>query len=264
MRTAWKDWEDDLIKKNYRTCSRDYLLDKINRSWNAIQLRAKKHNLYREKGANYANIDFFDSWSADMAYILGFIYADGCIIDRSNSTGDKVLSIAVSKIDYEHLVNIKNRISPNKRIYQYIKNLNGVDRYICYLRIGSAYLCNRLLELGVEHRKTKILKFPNISREYINHFVRGYFDGDGSVGFYGKYRDCRISFASSSLDFLNSLNYKISKNCNVGTKNINYSSSTNYLSYHCNEAKCVSKWMYYNSSLHLERKYKKFLEEKNV
>lgn len=41
-----------------------------------------------------------------------------------------------------------------------------------------------LISHGCIPQKSLILKFPEISKELIPHFIRGYFDGDGSVGIY--------------------------------------------------------------------------------
>jgi len=261
MRRLWKDWEDQLIKQHYTTAKKDFLINGLHRTWCAIQQRAsKKHKLLREKGANYANITYFDNWSNNMAYILGFIAADGCIIDRTKSSGDKVMSIGLSTKDYNHLLTIRNELSPNKRISKYIKRCNNKKYCLCYLRIGSSYLCDRLLDLGITPRKSQTLVFPNIPDKYVSHFVRGYFDGDGSFGVYGKYSEARVCFASGSVGFLKSLNNTIRKKCNLSYKNIIYGklSRAHYLSYYSNEALSVCNWIYHDSEIHLERKYNKY------
>ena len=38
-----------------------------------------------------------------------------------------------------------------------------------------------LKALGCVPAKTFKLKFPNLPKQYISHFVRGYFDGDGCI-----------------------------------------------------------------------------------
>lgn len=38
----------------------------------------------------------------------------------------------------------------------------------------------RLNDLGVVPRKTRRVRFPDVPAEHARHFVRGYFDGDGS------------------------------------------------------------------------------------
>ncbi|MGZ3644051.1 MAG: hypothetical protein ACXVCM_09380, partial [Ktedonobacteraceae bacterium] len=48
---------------------------------------------------------------------------------------------------------------------------------------SSASLFQKLLENGITPNKTTTLQFPShIPAQFQHHFVRGYFDGDGSVG----------------------------------------------------------------------------------
>lgn len=53
------------------------------------------------------------------------------------------------------------------------------------IQISSKTLTADLLKLGCTPRKSLTLKFPNDgifkSNDLIRHFIRGYFDGDGSV-----------------------------------------------------------------------------------
>ena len=53
------------------------------------------------------------------------------------------------------------------------------------------------------------MQFPEMPAEYLRHFVRGLFDGDGSIYMdYGKY--VRISLLSGSYRFIETLNNKLS------------------------------------------------------
>ena len=53
------------------------------------------------------------------------------------------------------------------------------------LEICSPEIGEKLISYGCVPRKSNILKFPDISifksKNLIRHFIRGYFDGDGSV-----------------------------------------------------------------------------------
>ena len=39
----------------------------------------------------------------------------------------------------------------------------------------------KLFELGCLNNKTQKIRLPNLSNELMPHFIRGYFDGDGSI-----------------------------------------------------------------------------------
>jgi DNA-binding transcriptional regulator WhiA len=45
---------------------------------------------------------------------------------------------------------------------------------------------DRLVELGVTERKSLIIIFPDTPEPYVRHFIRGCWDGDGSIGKHNK------------------------------------------------------------------------------
>ena len=56
---------------------------------------------------------------------------------------------------------------------------------------------NDLIKQGCVPNKSLILTFPNkyqVPKNLINHFIRGYFDGDGSIYEYSKTHAGSISF----------------------------------------------------------------------
>jgi intein-encoded DNA endonuclease-like protein len=121
-----------------------------------------------------------------MAYILGFLCADGNIIDSENSSRTRYVQFA-SK-DKEILEKIRKALNSNHpiRIRSSQKKLFPNGKYYTfsktfYFRIGNKKLVSQLEKLGVPARKSKIIKFPKVPSLYLSHFVRGYFDGDGTV-----------------------------------------------------------------------------------
>lgn len=123
------------------------------------------------------NDNFFDFIDSEIkAYLLGFLYADGCI------TSDGRISILINSKDIEILQLIQKFICPNHQIihqnYQNIKRDPQVK-----LRFKSKQLYKRLVELGFTVDKTytesDILK--NIPQHLKHHFIRGFLDGDGHI-----------------------------------------------------------------------------------
>jgi len=121
-----------------------------------------------------------------MAYILGFLCADGNIIDSENSSRTRYVQFA-SK-DKEILEKIRKALNSNHpiRIRSSQKKLFPNGKYYTfsktfYFRIGNKKLVSQLEKLGVPARKSKIIKFPKVPSLYLSHFVRGYFNGDGTV-----------------------------------------------------------------------------------
>ncbi len=133
---------------------------------------------------------YFDDINSELkAYFLGFIMADGCVyIGKKN---DHLLRIHIKDSDDEIIIRLLKEIKLNKKItYK-----NGTAE----IKIFSKRVINSLIKLGCTPRKSLTLEFPNISKEFLPHFIRGYFDGDGTVchGRRGKYFWTRVGFYSS-------------------------------------------------------------------
>lgn len=111
---------------------------------------------------------FFKKWSWQMAYILGYICADGCIRPHKYET-------KVKSIDYELLHFMQSVMKTNYPI-KIEKNTR------CYsLSIYSKEIIKDLLCLGVTPKKSLILEFPNVPDKYLWSFLRGVTDGDGHI-----------------------------------------------------------------------------------
>lgn len=70
----------------------------------------------------------------------------------------------------------------NRPYVETIQKTNGKKKYS--LQITSNILSNALSNLGAVPNKSLILKFPTfkqVPEKLMPHFIRGYFDGDGSV-----------------------------------------------------------------------------------
>lgn len=135
---------------------------------------------HRESRLTYLyNEDYFSEIDTeDKAYWLGFIFADGFITKRTN--GNPVFGITLAEKEPLELLN--KCMNSNKPIKQYKKVNSYSSKSIEYkLAFCSAKLVSDLEKQGCIERKTFKLKFPNIKKELIPHFIRGYFDGDGSV-----------------------------------------------------------------------------------
>ena len=114
-------------------------------------------------------------------------------------------------------------------------------------------------------RKSLILKFPNeeqVPKELIHHFIRGYFDGDGTAYFYKRiinnkeYIEYCLGFISS-ISFINSLQNYI----NIGSSSIinNGKNSSLYVK-DKKSVKFLIDFLYKDATIYLERKRKKVEE----
>lgn len=132
-----------------------------------------KFNLHRRRYGSYSvNDEFFTNINNEKkAYWLGFIAADGCV---HNSPGKRLLTICLAIKDINHLERFRQDIQCEKPIY--IRKDGNPQLDIC-----SDKLVADLVRHGIHPRKSKTLKAPVLREDLVHHWIRGYFDGDGSV-----------------------------------------------------------------------------------
>lgn len=162
------------LNKEYHTTKvRDLLIE------NNRQVPVSKKGIGGNKRKYPLNENYFQELdSKDKAYFLGFIYADGFITKRSQ--GQSVLGLTLAEI--EPIDKFKKYIQTDKKVGYYKKTNGYSDKSYEYkLALISDKLVSDIEKLGVTERKTLTLTFPDIQKDLIPHFIRGYFDGDGSV-----------------------------------------------------------------------------------
>jgi len=122
------------------------------------------------------NFDYFKNWTSDMAYVLGFIASDGNVYNNR-------LKISVKKTDIDILEKMKKSLGYSGDIFNESNKCNGKTFEISTLSIHSKEICNDLKALNITENKSLTLNMDNIiPKEFKLDFVRGYFDGDGSIG----------------------------------------------------------------------------------
>jgi intein-encoded DNA endonuclease-like protein len=251
---------DLIISKKYNSNDLSKILNRHQGTINKIA-RENKITLPRRIIRKY-KIDecFFDVWNENNAYWLGFISADGCILEDKRGN-PAILNIALSKKDETHLIQFRDLICKDIPI-KYKEKYNSVSLSVC-----SKILCNKLVNLGIIPRKSITLKWINcIPKEYIHHFIRGYFDGDGYIRVrtdkkYG-YKNLEFNMLGTE-NFLCGIKNEFNK---IYKKDIGkiksckkwYNSYT--ISFFTKSALCFGHWIYDDSNIKLDRKYKIYNE----
>lgn len=173
------------ISKEYKLKS-CYLKKYLN-DW-GIKTKTQKKYFYDE--TFFEKID-----TEEKAYWLGFLYADGCVQENKKR---KRCILELAEKDKEHLILFAKKIRKNfdeKTLYSRIRiDTLGYDKHLpiekrrtyksCAFYIQSKKIAEDLIKLGCVPDKSLILTFPTeeqVPEELIRHFVRGFFDGDGSV-----------------------------------------------------------------------------------
>ena len=178
---------------------------------NGIQIRHRYKQTFNE--FYFDNID-----THNKAYLLGFLYADGCI-NKNN-----VVSIVVHKRDIEILQMFKKELDASNEITE-LKSNPHVRINFC-----SKHMCNALINIGCGHNKTYFLSFPEIQEQYKYDFIRGFMDGDGCICIKNnnKHKYISLSF-TGTLEMMEELKsiFNVDNNFDILALNILYHSLLN-------------------------------------
>jgi len=216
---------------------------------NNIKSRVRKHE------CDETYFEVVDN--GEKAYWLGLLFSDGYVRKRKQMNGKYkqggVVGISLKSGD-EYL--LKNFIKDLKSTYNLREQIR--DGFTSYkLEIYSVKMVNDLIKLGCVPKKSLILLPPTLNYDLIPDFIRGYFDGDGSIGRYNGRLKFTLLGTENMLKWI--LNYfkiqglksdpKIAKKNNIYSLQINKSS----------DIELIEKIMYTSSgNNYLIRKKQKF------
>lgn len=129
------------------------------------------------------------------------MYADGNVSSTINN-----VELSLSEKDLDHLKKFKSFLKTNKEVK--ISQVKYKDKVYnrCRLIMSDKHLKSQLIKLGCVPKKSTILIFPDediVPKSLINHFIRGYFDGDGCLSF-TKTGRCVVQIIGTK-EFLNGL-----------------------------------------------------------
>lgn len=117
---------------------------------------------------------YFQRESPNMAWILGFLASDGTVGKNNNK-----IKIGLAAKDVEILYRIKEEMNLPAEPKLYTNN-QGYD--CCTLQWTCEQHKKDLIKYSIVPAKTFILKPPlELDRKYWIDYIRGYFDGDGSI-----------------------------------------------------------------------------------
>lgn len=212
----------------------------------------------------HVNREFFTAWSREMAYVLGFFFADGSM--DVNPRGGEYFSFQIN--DLPLLEAIRTAMGAEHRIARRAGRDNEQDRY--RMQIGSKHMCTILRTYGVREYKAHTMTLPDVPEEYVGDFVRGYFDGDGNVwtGHIHKERVrttyvIHTAFTSCSEFFLKGLQAQL-VDCGLGKGSLIFSRKAFRLQYSVNNSILLYRLMYRAVSGKLELRRKRMVFERYI
>lgn len=256
----------DRIKNGdfYSDIAKDYNVTSEAISYQARKLGLNKVNKFKRK--NKLNENYFNNIDNEhKAYWLGFIMADGgvCYTTKyyKETNSPNRLYFTLSLKDKSILERFCDDIDYDKsKIIDFIPKGTYSNNPMCKLYINSKKLCLNLKEFDIVPEKTGKEKFLNLSNELMPHFIRGFFDGDGSVWKHNN--RIHVSFTGNK-DFLEDLMNYLYKEKIIDNKYvISEYENKNVCDFKFAKTKSIKNffdYIYKDSTIHLERKYNKFL-----
>lgn len=261
----------DLYNKKYGS---PYIAKELGISTGKVSYFIKKNigaRSHREANSRYYfNENFFNKIDTEeKAYWLGFLMADGYISKNNNSYK---VGLILSTCDYIHLEKLNKSLESNHPVktYEATKNSyskNSYSRIIYY----SEIMFNDLLKYNLVEHKTNVLIPPDISLlgNYISDFIRGYFDGNGSITHTNTKQNNNYAFKLVStkefLDFVNNyIKEKLGFSANKYYKRKDYQEVMS-LEFGGNlKTQKILDLLYKDAIIYLDRKYQRYLDLCNL
>ena len=195
----------------------------------------------------------------EKAYWLGFIFADGYVCTNTYSVG-----LNLSLKDKETVMAFTNFMGFKGGCNITESHKFGCG-YMCSTVIANKHLWESLVNKGVVPHKSLILEFPKedlfTDKHLIYHFLRGYCDGDGTLGVNSKTKsnmEESLMFVGTK-PFLEGVQKYLGKGYLMQKPNCN--EKTYRLSYSTQKANNAAKLMYENATIYLPRKKKIYDEQ---
>jgi len=216
------------------------------------------------------NENFFSSWSSAMAYVLGVVCTDGNLNPgrirepwRAKSTST-IPIISVAQKEPELLEKILHLMDCDAKLYFSKERVYGKIKAgaIYQFSISNEKLYDDIVSLGLTPNKSLTMQFPNVPNEFVRHFIRGCWDGDGTVYVDKNKHKMSASFVSGSLEFVEAM-VKILINAGFPDRTIhrhNHSNKSYYFRFTDSQVPMLYNYLYENvpETEYLERKYDLF------
>jgi len=234
----------------------------------------KRNNIPRRTTQDYTrkyitNNKFFENINNENnAYFLGLLYADGNNYVRIPHSYE--ISIKLQECDKSILEKLRDLLCPNMELKLKIDKNTSNKHYL--FKINSKKISEQLSSLGCVPNKSLILTFPKfLDDNLLNHFIRGYFDGDGSLYCKPQKKSGQIDYnlqLTSSDKFCLSAKNKIENILNIHFSTKLAHTKTNQITTTLsvggnNQVEKILDWIYKDATIYLPRKYDKYIEFKN-
>ncbi len=224
-----------------------------------LDIRIETYSKYKKDTTRFETIN-----NEETAYFLGMLMADGTLVEQKGfPRGVKLSLVDIDVIEkFKKFFNTDAPIRIDKR---------SENHQITYtLEVSSAKIAKDLIKLGVINNKTFRTMIPEMNEEFIRHFIRGYFDGDGCL-YTRKNKNCRTCLITSSSELILKQIEGYCKLRDIIRKNKNIYVQK-YRKYHCWDFRLDHRYeiykflqhIYKDATVYMERKYQHWLEIKDI
>lgn len=235
----------------------------------SIKMNGQKHEY---------NTDFFKVIDTEeKAYWLGFLYADGNVINY----GKYEVKLSLAYKDLSHIEKFANVMIKNGNgkdlVYSYQAKFKEKEYPSAKVVIANKKIVEQLIDLGCKPNKSLSLTFPTeqqVPKELVRHFIRGYFDGDGSISTPRYAQNIKKKCAGQlrnngrTISFLGTYSFLMSiinifRNVCTNFGVVTLSKKKNNQAWQFSKTKYdvnkeIYEYLYKDATIYLERKYKRF------
>lgn len=263
MKKIFTDEQVQFIKDNYDKMEYKQIAEHLG-GFTERQVRGKINGLGLSKLRKFNDTYFSEINSPDKAYWLGFLYADGWVVNNPKNRNYE-LGVELQKDD-SYILDSFAKILGGVHSVTYHHNYKCFNGYTyetdsARLRIYSKQIVEDLISHGIVENKTYSNEYP-ICDIFVSDFIRGYLDGDGCI-YIEKRKSGQcvfVSFTCSNDSFLKYIDQKIHEELNI-SGSIYKEKDRKYrlVFFRHSDTKTLLDWIYKNPNASmLKRKYEKY------
>lgn len=189
-----------------------------------IKKRKPEKSIFRYRQFKLNENYFEEITTEGQAYLLGLTASDGFISTCTGQSKPGLFGFNLEHSDASMIEFIQRELETDKPFVLINQENDYGQCTIARLHIYSVKICADIMKYGITERKTGHETMPvALPRHLMSHFIRGYFDGDGTVFLSRGYAN--IGFTSNEL-FLDQLQEFLTEEIGLTSKSIYKESGT--------------------------------------
>ncbi|MFH1821997.1 MAG: hypothetical protein ABH852_06135 [Methanobacteriota archaeon] len=199
----------------------------------------------------YIDEDYFSNIDSELkAYTLGYFIAEAYLRLKIHGCSEAYVKVSINEL--EHLQKLLSLFSKYP-----VRIVCGSKEPVSKVEITSTGLVKDLNRWGVPFPKEQA-RFPKINHSLFNHFIRGAWDGDGTI--YKHHGQWTFAICGSYF-LIEKIQQVLVRNCNVRQVKIwkdTRKETLFYLQYMGNkQVPRILRWLYNQATIYFDKKYYK-------